>query len=111
VIKLGDLRTRVVLLKRRVIEEENGAFTEVWQEGDSVWAEVISCVGREAFGEGWNNLASVQAKYKVTMRFRRGRFARIKWGDITLALLCAPLIDQRRQWMSCLMYVVGENDE
>ena len=53
----------------------------------------------------------VQAKYKVTLRFRRERFTRMKWEEITLALLCPPLIDQRRQWMTCMMYVFGEDSE
>lgn len=105
---LGDLRNRVVLLKRHIVEEKDGSFTELWQEGDAIWAEMIPYVGREVLGEEWNNLTLIPAKYKVKMRFRRGRFARIKWEGITLALLCPPLIDQRRQWMSCLMYVVGE---
>lgn len=109
--RIQELCNRVVLLKRRIIEEEDGSFKELWQEGDSIWAQVVPCMGREAFGEEWNNLTPVQMKYKVTMRFRRGRFARIRWENITLALLCPPFIDQRRQWITCLMYALGESDE
>lgn len=106
--RIQELRNRVTLLKRRVVEEQDGSFTESWEEGDSVWAQVIPCMGREAFGEGWNTVTPIRAKYKVTMRFRKIRFAR---ENVILALLCPPLIDQRRQWMVCLMYAMGEGDE
>lgn len=109
--RIQELRSRVVLLKRHVIEEADGSFREAWQKMDMVWARVVPYVNREVFGEGWNNMNPVQAKYKVTIRCRRGQFARVKWGDVTLALLCPPLWDQRRQWMTCLMYAVGEDDE
>lgn len=108
---IQELRNRIALLKRRIVEEQDGSFTELWEEGETVWAQVLPCMGREAFGEGWNTVAPIRAKYKVTLRFRKGRFARIKWENITLALLCPPLIDQRRQWMVCLMYTVGDEDE
>lgn len=108
---LRDLRHRIVLLKRRVVEEGDGSFTEVWQEGDSVWAKIIPCVGQEVFNEGWHHLTLPAEKFKVTMRFRSSRFARIKWESRVLALLCPPLVDQRRQWMSCLMYGIGGQDE
>ena len=110
-IRIQELRHRVALLKRRVVEEQDGSFTESWQEGDAVWAQVIPCMGREAFGEGWNTVTPVRAKYKVTMRFRKVRFGRIKWENVILALLCPPLIDQRRQWMVCLMYAVGDDGD
>jgi head-tail adaptor len=105
-MRIQELRNRVVLLKRRIVEEQDGSFTESWEEGTPVWAKVVSCMDRETFGEEWNNMNPVQAKYKVTMRFRREQFARIKWEDRILALLCPPLIDQHRCWMVCLMYGV-----
>ena len=46
---IQELRNRVALLKRRIVEEEGGSFTELWEEGDTVWAQVIPCMGREAF--------------------------------------------------------------
>ncbi len=107
-LRIHALRNRVVLLKRRIAEEQDGSFTEVWEEGSSVWAKVVPCMGREAFGEEWNDANPVQTKYKVTMRFRREEFARIKWEGTTLALLGPPLIDQHRRWMVCLMYGVSE---
>lgn len=129
-IRIQELRHRVTLLKRRIREEADGSFKEIWQEGDSVWAQVLSCrdmaggltsgLIKGTFGEGWNNLTPVQMTYKVTMRFRsgfeRGRFKRINLSfqegeTITLALLGPPLIDQHRQWMTCLMYTLGEDDE
>lgn len=110
-MKIQELRHRVILLKRRVIEEADGSFKEVWQEGDAVWAQIVPCMGREAFGEGWNNLNPAHTKYKVTLRYRKGWFRRIQWEDITLALLGSPLKDPHRQWITCLMYALGENNE
>jgi len=107
--KIQDLRDRVILLKRRIIEEVDGTFNEIWQDGDVVWAQVVPCMGRENYGEEWNNLAPIQAKYKVILRFRRGHFARVRWEGITLALLCPPIMDQRRQWLKCWMYALGED--
>jgi len=107
-MRIQDLSNRVILLKRRIVEEQDGSFTELWEEGSLVWAKVVPSMGREAFGEEWNNANPVQSKYKVTLRLRRERFGRIKWEDMTLALLCPPLIDQRRCWMVCLMYEVNE---
>jgi head-tail adaptor len=109
--RIQELRDRVVLLKRRVVEEEDGSFKEHWTEGDSVWAQIIPCVTRETLGEEWNTLTPSHAKYKVMMRFRHGRFMRIKWDEKILALLCPPLIDQRRKWMTCFMYAVGEDND
>ena len=85
---IQDLRHRVVLLKRHVTEEQDGSFTERWGKGTSVWAKVLPCLGREAFGEEWNTVNPVQTKYKVTMRLCREKFTRLQWDDLTLALLC-----------------------
>lgn len=109
--QIQDLRDRVALLKRDIVEETDGSFKELWQETDWVWAQVLPCSSREAIGEGWIPFALAQARYKVTMRYRRGRFGRVKWGDVTLALLCPPFLDPRRQWLTCMMYGVKENDE
>jgi len=105
--RIQELRNRVILLKRRIVEEIDGSFTEAWEEGNTTWAKVVPCMGREVVGEGWSTVMPLQAKYKVTMRFRRERFERLKWDDITLALLCAPLIHQPHSWMICLMYDLG----
>lgn len=107
--RIQELRNRVVLLKRRIKEEQDGSFTESWEKGTSVWAKVLPYMGREAFGEEWNTVNPVQAKYKVTMRFRREKFTRLQWENLTLTLLCPPIIDQQRCWMVCLMYEVSEN--
>ena len=109
--KIHQLRDRVVLIKRRVIEQANGSFKEFWQEGDSVWAQVIPWGGREVYGENWNNFTASALKFKMVLRFRRGRFVRVKWQNMTFALLCPPISDQRRQWMTCWMYVLGEDHE
>lgn len=117
--RIQELRYRVALLKRRVVEEDDGSFTEQWQEGDSVWAKVISCPVRQTdggAGEGWNRPLPVSLKYEVTMRLRRGRFERVRVSfqegeETTLAMLRRPVVDPRRQWMTCLMYEVGEKNE
>ena len=106
--KIQELRERVILLKRHVSEKTDGTFEEIWEDGDIVWAQVIAVMGRETYGEEWNNLIPIQSKYKVTLRFRRGRFARVRWEGMTLALLCPPITDQRRKWLTCWMYGVGE---
>ena len=106
--RIQELRSRVILLKRRIVEEADGSFTEIWEEGRSTWAKVVPHMGREAFGEGWNTATSPQTKYKVTMRFCWEQFARLKWNNITLALLCTPLIDQHHSWIVCLMYDLGD---
>lgn len=106
--RIQELRNRVTLLKRRIVEGIDGSFTEVWEEGSTIWAKIIPCMGREVFGEEWNTVTPPQTKYKVTMRFHRERFARLKWDTITLALLCAPFIDHRHSWMVCLMYDLGD---
>lgn len=108
---INDLRDRVTLLKRHIVEEKNGTFTETWQEGGFRWAKVIPCENREILGEGWNVLNPGRVKYKVTLRYHRGRFERLKWKALTLALLCPPLKDARCQWMHCFMYVVGEEND
>jgi head-tail adaptor len=110
---IQDLRHRVVLLKRQIREEADGSFTESWTAGDAVWARILPCLGREMQGEGWNALtAEAQIKYKVTMRFRRNAFHRLQWEDTILALLCPPIIDGCRRWMTCLTYEVrrGKNE-
>lgn len=109
--RIQDLRHRVVLLKRRIVEEKDGTFTEIWEEGEAIWAKVIPYMGRELFGEEWNTLYPVRAKYKVTIRFRKERFARLQWGNITLASLCPPLIDQRCQWIAYMMYALEDGHE
>jgi head-tail adaptor len=106
--RIQDLRNRVVLLKRHVTEEQDGSFTERWEKGTSVWAKVLPSLGREAFGEEWNTVNPAQTKFKVTMRLCREKFTRLQWDDLTLALLCPPLIDQNRRWMVCLMYEVEQ---
>ncbi|MBX9805601.1 MAG: head-tail adaptor protein [Alphaproteobacteria bacterium] len=108
---LNSLRSRIVLLRRRVVEEKDGSFTEKWEEGDAVWAQVLPCSVRDSIGEGWNNLNPSQGKYKVTLRFRLRRFSRVKWEGTTLSLLSPPLIDERRQWITCFMYDIGEENE
>jgi head-tail adaptor len=109
--RIQELRNRVVLLKREVLEEEDGSFTEDWQERGALWAKIVPYGQREVFGEGWNNRNPGHGRYKVTMRFHRERFERLQWENITLALLCPPLIDPRRQWMSCFTYGGREKDE
>jgi hypothetical protein len=120
--RIEDLRHRVTLLKRRIMEEADGSFKEIWQEGDSVWAQVLACqdvargLTKGAFGEGWNNLTPVRMTYKVTMRFHPGRFERIRLSfkeeeTLTLALLSPPVMNPHRQWMMCLMYILGKDDE
>lgn len=117
--RIHELRHRVTLLRRRVTEEEDGSFAEYWQEGDPVWARVVPCPVRETArgtGEGWNHFPAIPLKYKVTMRVHQGRFERVRVSfregeDITLAMLCPPVVDPRRQWMSCIMYELGENNE
>lgn len=108
---LNTMTDRIVLLKRRIIEETDGSFKEHWEEGGAVWAQILPCFGREALGEGWNNLSPTQAKYKVTLRYHKGHFSRIKWENTILAMLCPPTIDQRRRWMMCLMHEIGEANE
>ncbi|MCE3230912.1 MAG: Phage head-tail joining protein [Alphaproteobacteria bacterium] len=109
--RIQELCNRVVLLKRRVREEEDGSFTEDWQDRGALWAKIVPYGQWEVFGEGWNNRNFGRGRYKVTMRFHREQFDRIQWEHITLALLCPPLIDPRRQWMSCFMYGIGGKDE
>lgn len=105
--KIQELRHRVVLFKRQIKEEVDGSFTESWTSGDAVWAKIVPYAGREAQGEGWHAVTEGgQAKYKVTIRYRRAPFHRLQWEDAALALLCAPIIDERRQWVTCLMYMV-----
>jgi head-tail adaptor len=108
---IEELRDRVTLLKRKVVEEPDGRFIESWMEGDRVWAQVIPCLGRELYGEEWNALKPIQNKYKIIMRYRGSRFGRVQWEKKILTLLCPPLADSRRQWMTCLTYVVGEDNE
>ena len=109
--RIQDLRERVVLLKGRIIEQPDGSFKETWEEMDEVWAQVSGIGSREIFGEGWNVLTPIQSKYKVLLRHRKKQFTRLKWQNITLGLLCAPITDQRRQWMTCFMYGVEIRDE
>ena len=110
---LQELRHRVVLLQRRIQEAADGSFTESWITGDAVWAKVVPYAGREIQGEGWNALTEeAQIKYKVTLRFRNARFHRLQWEETILALRCPPIIDGRRQWMTCLTYEAkgGKNE-
>jgi head-tail adaptor len=109
--RIQKLCNRVTLLKRRLVEEEDGSFKELWEEEGTLWAQVNPYMGREALGEGWNSFNPVPLKYKVTLRFRHGQFTRISWEGATLALLCPPLIDVRRRWLVCLTYALGENNE
>jgi len=117
--RIQELRHRVALLRRRVVENEDGSFTEHWQEGDSVWASIVPCCVSKTSGEtgeGWNRLAPAALKYKVTIRFRWGRFDRVRvsfWEgeERTLAMLHAPAVDPWRQWITCLMYELGEENE
>ena len=109
--KIHDLRDRVTLLKRSVVEGEDGSFQEKWKEKDEVWAHVTPLIGREVLGEEWNTLKSTTSKYKIILRYRRYRFSRVIWEERILGLLCPPMADQRRQWITCLMYEVGEVDE
>lgn len=109
-IKIHDLRQRVTLMKRKVVETEDGSFQEMWVKGDEVWAQVLPIMGREELGEGWNGTQAIQGKYKVTIRFRKNRFDRIHWEARVLGLLSPPYSDQQRQWLVCLMYEVGENN-
>jgi head-tail adaptor len=106
-----ELRHRILLLRRKIIEEIDGTFQELWQEGDTVWAKIIPLNSQEVEREGWNNLRLSHPKYKVTIRFRRGHFTRVKWEDVTLALLAPPMIDPYRKWMTCLMYALGDHDD
>ncbi|MBM3467891.1 MAG: hypothetical protein FJX71_00475 [Alphaproteobacteria bacterium] len=109
--RIQELKDRIILLRRHIVEEKDGSFKENWQQINYVWAKIVCFIGQESYGENWNNVAPPQTKYKVTMRYHRMKFARIKWDEIILALLCPPLIDETRQWMTCLMYKVGEEGE
>jgi head-tail adaptor len=109
--QIQNLSYRVVLLKRRIIEEDDGSFKEHWEESDSVWAQIIPYTNHEIKGEGWNSSQAFISKYKVIMRYREGRFSRLQWDDRTLALLCPPSLDQFRKWLTCFTYALGENDE
>lgn len=109
--QIYELSNRIVLLKRKIMEEEDGSFKEYWEESDQIWAQIIPLMGKEQMGEGWNHVNTFQSRYKVTIRNRMVRFSRLKWGEITLALLCPPIIDQQRKWLTCFSYDIGENHE
>jgi head-tail adaptor len=109
--QIRELRNRVVLLRRRIVEEIDGSFKEYWEETDAVWAKIIPYLNKEVLGEGWNKISPTQAKYKITIRSRRRGFSRMKWDDLTLALLCPPVRDPYRQWITCFMYELGEDNE
>jgi head-tail adaptor len=96
------------LLNRTIHENEDGTFTQLWKSSRVTWAGITPLTGREAYGEGWENLHGQAGKYKVVLRFQPEKFMRIEWGKIMLALLCAPLYDHRRQWTTCLTYEVLE---
>ena len=106
-IFIHDLRHYVTLMKRNIRENEDGTFTESWSEADTVWAKIMPLTGREALGEGWENLHSPAQKFKVALRFRKGQSERIKWEDKILACLCPPVADERRRWMTYFMYAVS----
>ena len=109
--QIQELRHRILLLKRKIVEEKDGTFQELWHEGDCVWAKIIPLNSQEIDREGWNTIHPSHSKYKVIIRYRRGQFARVRWDDVTLALLAAPMIDPYKKWITCFMYVLGDHHE
>lgn len=109
-MKIYELRHRILLLKRKITEEIDGTFKELWHEGDAVWAKIIPLNSQEIEREGWNNMHNCHPKYKVTIRYRRGHFARAKWDNVILAQLSAPMVDPYRKWITCFMYALGDHN-
>lgn len=100
---IGNLRCKIILLKRKVKEQEDGGFEESWQEGDAVWAQVIALKQKDGGDhEDWNGQI-LSTTYGVKIRYRKGPFARIKWEDKTLRLVSKPQADPQRRWLEFLV--------
>lgn len=106
-----DLRHRILLLKRHIIEQNDGSFIEKWQENTTRWAHIVPCLTQETSAAEWNSLKHTPAKYKIVMRFYPESFSRIQWNTTLLGLLGSPFMDPHRQWTTCMTYIIGEKDE
>ncbi len=62
-MKAGDLDRHIDLLKRRLVENATGEQEEVFEEGLTAWAQVISNKGRDYF-------AAAQVHNEETLLFR-----------------------------------------
>ncbi len=100
---IGSLRQKIILLKRKIKEQEDGEFEETWQEGDTVWAQVTACKQKDGGeGEEWDGQI-LATTYAVKIRFRKGSFVRIKWEDRVLRLVSKPQADPEKRWLEFLV--------
>jgi SPP1 family predicted phage head-tail adaptor len=69
VMRIGELRHRVVLQKKEITEDELKQQSEVWTEITTIWAAIEPLSGREYFAAKQVN-AEISAR--ITIRYRKG---------------------------------------
>ena len=67
-MQAGRLRHRVTIMNFVSVRDATGQPIEEWQEGKTIWAEVLGISGREQMQSG---AETAQATIRVWMRFRR----------------------------------------
>lgn len=107
--RIANLSERVVLQKRKVVEDESGEYQESWQDLMEVWAEITPLPTKEP---EWNSIKKSvdNLQFRVVMRKITNRNAlhayvnRLRWRNRTLYLATRPLIDTKKAWVEFLAF-------
>ena len=107
--RIANLSERIVVQRRKVVEDESGEYQESWQDLMEVWAEITSLPTKEP---EWNSIKKSvdNSKFRVVMRKMTNRNAlhaygnRLRWGNRTLYLATRPLIDAKTAWVEFLAF-------
>jgi SPP1 family predicted phage head-tail adaptor len=99
---IGAMRERVTLQSVARAKGTGGYATDTATSEETVPAEVVIEGGTEPFEAGGQR---GQTRYRVRMRHRSDVRASwlLRWNDLTLQVLEAPVSDQRRRflWLRC----------
>lgn len=96
-MRAGGLRSRVTIRVFATHREPSGQVVQVWEDGETIWAEVKGISGRELMASG---AEVAEATIRVWVRFRRDITAanRLKvltgpFADSTLNIIGPPIPD------------------
>lgn len=103
-VTAGDLKERIVLLKRTVFEDDQGEVYEHWREEKRLWAAVKPMALKGGYEtEGWRGEKGPMERFEVTMRPCHVQANRVTWRGENFKIIAQPKMGLYQQWMSFVM--------